>query len=474
MGGVRTPMRAAAPSPRARAVEGSHTTVRGHDLSRRLACPSVAEPLQTGDGWLARLPAPIRPLSLESWSAILRAARRYGNGVLELTTRGGLQVRGLTQGSGAGLARMLRAAGVEDPGVPVLQVNPLSGLDPCERIDAAGLADRVRTALVESPLRHPLGPKVSVVVDGGGSFPLDGVSADVRVEAVPGPRGVALRISAAGTASTAVAVGQVSLENGPHVVHTLLERIAAAGRAARARSVVDACGPEALARGLPIESTHGDAAAPRAAAEPLGVHPIRGGCAVGLGLPLYGSLAVSTLESLLRAVRDAGGQALQACPGRALLVLPIPAARVSRLQQDAADLGFLVHGDDPRRHVVACAGAPACGSALHPTRDVAAEIATSESALLDGSMKVHVSGCTKGCAHPGTAALTLVADPRGYAVVLHGTASGLPVGVLPVSRVAEGTARLLQQAPRGSTSAERLAGIAPGSLAPLFAELADA
>ncbi|MEA2726013.1 MAG: precorrin-3B synthase, partial [Acetobacteraceae bacterium] len=40
---------------------------------------------------------------------------------------------------------------------------------------------------------------------------------------------------------------------------------------------------------------------------------------------------------------------------------------------------------------------------------------------------IHVSGCEKGCAHPGSAAVTLVARDGRYDLVRDGPASGLPV-----------------------------------------------
>jgi len=86
---------------------------------------------------------------------------------------------------------------------------------------------------------------------------------------------------------------------------------------------------------------------------------------------------------------------------------------------------LIVRGDDTRRYVVACAGAPACGSALSAARQWAPQIAEAAKALLDGSMTIHVSGCAKGCAHPEAAALTLVGPDR---IVVQGRASDTPYG----------------------------------------------
>ncbi|MBB4956134.1 sulfite reductase beta subunit-like hemoprotein [Agrobacterium vitis] len=42
--------------------------------------------------------------------------------------------------------------------------------------------------------------------------------------------------------------------------------------------------------------------------------------------------------------------------------------------------------------------------------------------LLDHSAEVHISGCSKGCAHPKTAALTIVGTAEGVGLVLNGRA----------------------------------------------------
>jgi precorrin-3B synthase len=39
---------------------------------------------------------------------------------------------------------------------------------------------------------------------------------------------------------------------------------------------------------------------------------------------------------------------------------------------------------------------------------------------------LHVSGCAKGCAHPGVAPLTLVATSAGFDLIRDGSASATP------------------------------------------------
>jgi precorrin-3B synthase len=79
--------------------------------------------------------------------------------------------------------------------------------------------------------------------------------------------------------------------------------------------------------------------------------------------------------------------------------------------------GLLTRADDPMLRVIACTGAPGCPEAHAETRTLAASLAPH----LPENATLHVSGCAKGCAHPGPAAITLVGTADGYDLVRHGS-----------------------------------------------------
>jgi len=66
----------------------SQTFVRG-------ACPRLAAPMETGDGLLARI-APSGPMTIDAFAGLCAAAEIHGNGLMEVTARGSVQVRGLS------------------------------------------------------------------------------------------------------------------------------------------------------------------------------------------------------------------------------------------------------------------------------------------------------------------------------------------------------------------------------------------
>ena len=136
---------------------------------RRGACPGLSAPMPTGDGLLVRL-RPIGTVSLAAFKELCAAARQHGNGVVEITARGSIQVRGLSAASAPRFADAIASLGIAaEDGIPVI-ANPLAGLDPDELIDAGALAADLRRALGRTSLPGRLAPKVSVAIDGGGAL----------------------------------------------------------------------------------------------------------------------------------------------------------------------------------------------------------------------------------------------------------------------------------------------------------------
>lgn len=192
--------------------------------SRRGACPAFQAPMETGDGLILRLVPADGALSPAQVRGLAAAARAFGNGMVEVTARGSLQVRGLTPETVAPLQDAVRALGITPRlGLPV-DVSPLSGLDPAERADARALAARIGTAA--EALAERLGPKVSVVIDGGGAIRLDGRKADIRLVAAGGD---AWSVSIGGGAAETLAIEAACART-----LDVLAAIAARGRGARA------------------------------------------------------------------------------------------------------------------------------------------------------------------------------------------------------------------------------------------------
>src|SRR3954451_22869980 len=101
----------------------------------------------TGDGFLVRLVPAGTTIALEAFAGLLAAARQHGNGIVEITSRGNIQFRGLSASSAPAFAAAVGSLdiGVSE-GIPVLS-NPLSGLlDATEIRDAGARAGTLREA----------------------------------------------------------------------------------------------------------------------------------------------------------------------------------------------------------------------------------------------------------------------------------------------------------------------------------------
>ena len=99
---------------------------------------------------------------------------------------------------------------------------------------------------------------------------------------------------------------------------------------------------------------------------------------------------------------------MRTAPNRALLAIGLTPASAATFFAAADQLGFVTRASDPRRHVIACAGAPLCVSGHIAARAMAPRIVAAAAPYLGDGSTLHISGCGKGCAHAGAASLTVV------------------------------------------------------------------
>lgn len=361
---------------------------------RRGSCPSLDAPMQTGDGWLARLRIAGGRLTPEQMIAIARLARQYGNGLVEISGRGNLQVRGLSEASSSQFAAGVRDVVTIETGL-VVETPPLAGDDFLERADPRELADAIRK--LAGPFADRLGPKVTVVVDGAGQITLVHLKADIRLVAAD------------------VGHWQVSIGNGTAMT---LSVDAALELAIATLQQIAELGVDARATDLPVAP---DPAAPITVSSPIGDFTRRNGSAVGIALP-FGSAQTDQLIALTKLAASHGVSEMRLAPNHCILVFDAPAAFAA----EAGALGFITDPGDPRLRVNACIGSDGCASGHMPARKIADRLV----AALPPGQTLHVSGCSKGCAQPRRADVTLVGRDDGYGLVISGTAGDTPRAVL--------------------------------------------
>ena len=406
----------------------------------RGVCPGLSAPMLTGDGLLIRL-MPAAPIRLDAMVRFCEAARRHGNGTIEISARGSLQVRGLTPHSASLFASAVAELGITTyEGVPVIAGFDFAG--------AADVAADLRRAIADAQL--VLSPKVSVVVDGGGRLHLDALTADIRLRATEPHQGdrsgvPRLHLGLGGDGASAIWLGTVAATDAVAAVPGILRIIATYGPTARAAEILRSEGVEAF-RSISAAIIEPASAPPqRMPAEMIGSHSaLDGTVAVGIGLA-FGHTHADALAEIIRLAAAHGATAARPIPDRALLLIGVSPREALNMTAGAERLGFLVHADDPRRRIVACPGALACASGLIPARSLASALV----AVLASAGKpertgvlIHISGCPKGCAHPMPAALTVVGTSRGCGIVHHGSARAAPEHYVDPANLSEEIARL--------------------------------
>ncbi len=384
---------------------------------RRGACPTLARPMQTGDGLLARLRPQGGSLTVRQCAHIARAAARCGNGLLEITARGSLQIRGLRPETVEPFAEAVDAAGIIVSPNPVIELPPLHGEAFGDVADAAAMELLLRDRLAEYLQSPGLAPKLSTIVDGGGLFDLADVTADIRLLAISAEEWL---VAIAGDGASARLVATGSADAAIEAVGDVLKLLHSIGWQKRCRDI----GPERLLsvfRDMQTISHH-----PRAGQTPsVGVHPIKDGTAV-IGLkPRFGQIQATDLLAFLSFLESHNVKDIRPAPDRCLFITGLSEESAVTVRQSAKRFGLSADGDDPSSRIATCSGAGACASSFYDTKALAETLIDLCPEVLDGSLDLHLSGCAKGCAHPRRA-LTISGAANAYHLVLDGLASDAP------------------------------------------------
>ncbi len=278
-------------------------------------CPGVLRPMESGDGLIVRVRPWCGAFSLAQARGLADAAARFGNGMIDLTRRANLQIRGVSEATLPGLQAALTEIGVidddaESEAVRNVMVGPFAGPE------ARSLAAELSQALVSDRRLHGLPAKFGWLVDDGAAPSILDQRAEVALCLME--NGVALRIRSQW-------VGIVAREEA--VAAALGERVTPA--------------PLALA--------------PKPVAVPMGI-----------AAP-FGRLEAGQLRRLLEMAERAGATEMRLSPWRSVYL--------DVAVTGAQSLGFIVDAGDPLLRIDACPGAPACRSSTVDTRGTARRLA---------------------------------------------------------------------------------------------------
>lgn len=383
-------------------------------------CPGTVAVHQAEDGGLARIRVPGGALPRDTLASLAAWAVELGNGRLELTARGNLQLRGLAPGAETELSARLAHCGLL-PSAPHdtarnLLASPLAGRDGVGVLDVRPLvAELDRRLCAEPELALLPGRFLFALDDGRGD--VAGLHADVAALALPNQRvavllggldsGLRLPVREAVTALLTTAMiflrrrpdqGVWRLAELPGGPLGLVDELRAALHASSGPLVAvperDPVGP--IGR---IEQTDGRVAL--AVSVPLGeLTPAR--CQV--------LAAVAEREVLLT-------------PWRGVVLPDLPPSATALATRRLAGAGLLLDPASPSLGVSACTGRPGCAKALADVRADASVAAgraagTAVPPVDNGGprLPVHWSGCARRCGRPPGPVVDVVAEEHGYQV----------------------------------------------------------
>jgi precorrin-3B synthase len=369
-------------------------------------CPSALRPMLSGDGLVVRLRPRGGRLSSDQAAGIAALSARHGSGLIDLTGRANLQIRGVREESHEPLIEGLDRLGLVDAELYAeTQRNVIVTPFWREGDDTSLLASRLEQALASRSLGLP--EKFGFAVDVGMERVLADAPADIRIE-----RGVDGRLIV--RADGAPCGRSVAREHVIDAALLLAEWFVASGGVKDKRGRMATHGASVR---LPDALAGETKPAPMAAAPEPGI--CEGGALVGLA---FGQLQSATLRYLATLAPG-----LRMTPWRMMLL--------EGVREMPRHVGLVTQAGDPLLRVTACTGAPACPEAQAETRALAALLAPH----VPPGGQLHVSGCPKGCAHPGPAETTLVGAADGFDLVRRGTARDVPAmrGLTPAKLLAD-------------------------------------
>jgi precorrin-3B synthase len=357
-------------------------------------CPSALRPMASGDGLVVRLRPRGGRLSSAQASRIANLSNRYGNGLIDLTGRANLQIRGVVAESHEALIEALARLGLIDADAETeSRRNILVAPFWSEGDDTPLLAAELERALATSSPGLP--EKFGFAVDCDAERVLAQAPADIRIER-GAEGGLLVRADGAreGRAVTRTEAVDVAL--------ALARWFVASG------AVRDGRGR--MAAHIASGATPPGAMAANAKPSPAVVLPRPGFYAAGALVGLaFGQMRSETL-----------GYLADLAPGLRMTPWRMILAEASSEMPRHQDL--VTRADDPLLRVVACTGAPSCPEAHAQTRVLAAALAPH----IGADQRLHVSGCAKGCAHPGPSPITLVGTANGFDLVREGSTRDRP------------------------------------------------
>lgn len=357
------------------------------------ACPGALQVHQAADGALARIRLPggaITPAQLE---ALAHTASEFGSPALELTSRGNIQLRAVTDpvavADAVADAGLLPSATHER--VRNIVASPLSGRRGGVG-DVRPLVAALDDAIRADPLLAGLPGRFWFSLDDG-SGDVSGLRADVGVHLLTADDAAVL------VAGVDTGVRIPPADAAPTLVSMAGRFVGIRGTAWRAAELDSR---DELLAGLEPTAAAGTTWPP-VTRPPVGwIAQDDGRVALGAAVPL------GVLEARVAHFLAAPGKPVVVTPWRSVLVCDLDEHVADAALRVLAPLGLVFDENSPWLDVSACTGSPGCA---HSAADVRRDAA--EAARQPTNTHLHFVGCDRACGSPPSGDV-MVATPDGY------------------------------------------------------------
>ncbi len=332
-------------------------------------CPDAYRPMRAGDGLILRVKPMLNRLSKVQAHAIAEISNQFGNGVITITNRANLQVRGLKSNDHQAALERLDKCGLlscekrEQSRNIIVTPNWVNG----------DMNSQVHALLLKALPDFPKLPsKFGYAIDCGTNRLIADASSDIHFES-------------ADDQSVVIRADGAALGKRVHINNLITELGEFLNWFSQNKNINETRGRmRNISNELPVRFATDEVIRPRAKLPFSDKH-------IGLA---YGELNADLLANIADK-----NNSIQITPWRSLIIENAPISR-----------HFMSNENDLRRSITICTGYPRCLSGYQATKSLADKIGS----MIKTPKDIHVSGCEKRCASQASHALNIIGTSTGF------------------------------------------------------------
>ncbi|CAM2839565.1 NirA family protein [Rariglobus hedericola] len=392
------------------------------------------------DSFMIRLRVPACEITAHQFHGLADLASEIGNGHVDLTTRGNVQLRELKPRDLVTVLTRVQELGLTSRGAGAdnirnVTASPNCGFDPSEVLDVRPYAKAVHHYIMNHRDCYGLPRKFNIAFDNGGSLTVAADTNDIAfiatriseksVSQVSGlnpqvslgtyfrvqlggisghqdfARDTGLLIKPSEATAVSAAIVRVFAENGDRTNR----------KKARLKYVLDKWGFDRFFAEVQKKLSFPLVRVPLTACEPrrplikhgwIGPYKQaqKGFTSIGIGVPV-GRMSAKQMHGLATLAANFGKSELRLTIWQNVIIPHVPDALVASACRQLQHLGFTTEASSTTSGIIACTGSRGCKYAAADTKGAATKLAkhfTSSDLVVEQPVNIHFTGCSNSCA----------------------------------------------------------------------------